>query len=382
MTERLYETDSYCASFDAQVLACMAEDGRYAVTLDRTAFFPEGGGQPGDVGTLGGARVLDTQLRGGDPVHLCDRPLSGAVHGELDFDRRFTLMQQHSGEHIFSGVVHSVCGWNNVGFHMGETAVTVDFDGRITPEELLRIEKLANEAIYRNLPIEILCPSPDEAERYSYRSKKEVEGQLRLTRIPGVDLCACCGTHVARTGEVGIIKVTDCMNYKGGVRVTLQIGRRALADYREKNAQTAAVSALLCAKPYEIAAAVEKLQEKNKALDFALGGVKRQLFAALCADAGGETACRFYPGGSAEDARQLADALAEHVTLAAAFAGADGDYKYALASRTADVRAVAKALNAACGGRGGGKPQLAQGAVTATKETITAFFADRKEETA
>ena len=381
MTERLYELDSYCAAFDAEVLACAEENGRFAVTLDRTAFFPEGGGQPGDTGLLGGARVLDTQLRGGDPVHLCDRPLSGAVHGELDFDRRFTLMQQHSGEHIFSGVVHSVCGWNNVGFHMGETAVTVDFDGRITPEELQRIETLANEAIYRNLPIEILCPSPAEAERYSYRSKKEVEGQLRLTRILGVDLCACCGTHVARTGEVGIIKVTDCMNYKGGVRVTLQIGRRALADYREKNAQTAAVSALLCAKPYEIAQAVEKLQEKNKALDFALGGVKRQLFAALCADASGAIACRFYAGGSADDARQLADALADHVTLAAAFAGADGDYKYALVSRTADVRAAARALNAACGGRGGGKPQLAQGAVTAAKETITAFFADWKEET-
>lgn len=380
MTERLYEKDSYCASFDAVVTACTEENGRYAVTLDRTAFFPEGGGQPGDTGRLGDAAVLDTQLRGGDPVHFCDRPLSGAVRGTLDFDRRFTLMQQHSGEHIFSGVVHSVCGWNNVGFHMGDVAVTVDFDGPITPAELERIETLANEAIYQNLPIETLCPSPEEAEQFSYRSKKEVEGQLRLTRIPGIDLCACCGTHVARTGEVGIIKVTDCMHYKGGERITLRIGRRALADYREKTEQAAAVSALLCAKTNELAQAVEKLQEKNKTLDYALGGVKRQLFAALCADASGAAACRFYEGGTADDARQLADVLADHAAFAAAFAGTENDYKYALASRTADVRAAAKALNAACSGRGGGKPQLAQGAVAATKAQILAFFDQWKEE--
>ena len=377
MTERLYYKDQYIKEFSAKVLSCTENKGRYEVILDKTAFFPEGGGQPGDRGFIGNAEVIDTVEKGEEVIHICLSPVAEGEEAEcrLDFETRFLNMQLHSGEHIFSGFVHSVCGFDNVGFHMGEHSVTVDFDGTVSAEELERIENLSNEAIYKNIPIEAIYPSDEELEKYSYRSKKEIKGQVRLTSIEGVDLCACCGTHVALTGEVGMIKATSIMNYKSGVRITLQIGRKALEDYREKNESVNKISALLKAKTEEVVSAVERVQAQLYDARFKYNALKKELFAAKAEGVSGEFCCMFDASGEAEDARVFCDLLADKVKIAAVFSGDDENgYKYAIGSRTEDVRAMGKELNSACSGRGGGKPDMVQGSVAATKEQIENFF--------
>ena len=377
MTERLYYKDQYIKEFTAKIISCTENKGKYEVILDKTAFFPEGGGQPGDTGVIGGAQVLDSQEKGEEVVHICASPVTEGEETEckLDFDKRFLNMQLHSGEHIFSGVVHSVCGFDNVGFHMGERSVTVDFDGVISAEELEKIEILSNEAVFANIPIEAIYPKDEELENYSYRSKKEIKGQVRLTKIGDVDLCACCGTHVAFSGEIGMIKATSVMNYKSGVRVTLQIGRRALDDYREKNSSVNKISALLKAKTEEVVDAVERVQAQLYDARLKYNMLKKELFAAKAQGVSGEFCCMFDPAGQADDARIFCDLLADKVKIAAVFSGDDENgYKYAIGSRTEDVRQIGKELNAACSGRGGGKPDMVQGSVEAKKAEIEAFF--------
>lgn len=377
MTERLYYKDQYLKEFTAKIVSCTENKGKYEVILDKTAFFPEGGGQPADTGFIGGAQVLDTQEKGEEVVHICASPVNEGEEAEckLDFEKRFLNMQLHSGEHIFSGVVHSECGFDNAGFHMGESSVTVDFDGVISAEELEKIEILSNEAVFANIPIEAIYPTDEELANYDYRSKKEIKGQVRLTKIGDVDLCACCGTHVAFTGEIGMIKATSMMNYKSGVRVTLQIGRRALDDYREKNASVNKISALLKAKTEEVAEAVERVQAQLYDARLKYNVLKKELFAAKAEGVSGEFCCMFDTAGQADDARIFCDLLADKVKIAAVFSGDDENgYKYAIGSRTEDVRAIGKELNAACSGRGGGKPDMVQGSVAAKKEEIEKFF--------
>lgn len=375
MTQKLYYENQYIKEFTAGVVSCTEGKRGFEVILDKTAFFPEGGGQPGDTGFIDSAEVIDTVERGDDVVHICTKAVSGEVECRLDFEKRFTNMQQHTGEHIFSGVLHSVCGYDNVGFHMGESCITVDFNGVVSADELGRIERLANEAVYKNIPVETICPSDGELEKYSYRSKKEISGQVRLTKIEGVDLCACCGTHVAFTGEVGIIKAVSMMNYKSGVRITLRIGRKALADYCEKNKNVLEISNLLKAKADEITPAVERVLAQLHEARYAYSTLKKELFALKANEACGEKYIAFDDAGSADDARVFADLLAERVGIAAVFSGNDeSGYKYAVVSRGQDVREIGKALNAACNGRGGGKPDMVQGSVAASKESIEEFW--------
>ncbi len=375
MTERLYYKDQYIKEFEAEVISCAEGKNGFEVVLDKSAFFPEGGGQPGDKGIIGGAKVLDTVERGGEVIHICDAPVSGSVKCALDFDLRFSNMQQHSGEHVFSGVLHSMCGFDNVGFHMGETCITVDFNGVVTAEQLAEIERLSNEAVYKNIPIESVYPADEELDCYDYRSKKEIKGQVRLTKIGDVDLCACCGTHVALTGEIGIIKVLSMMNYKSGVRISLQIGRKAFEDYCDKNRNVYAISNLLCAKTEEVADAVEKLQNRLKEADFRYNALKKELFAEKSKNVSGEKCCMFDDAASADDARVFADMLADRVGIAAVFSGNDEvGYKYAVVSRETDVRSIGKALNEALSGRGGGKPNMIQGSVVASRAEIEAFW--------
>ncbi len=376
MARKLYYENAYIKDFTATVISCTEGKRGFEVILDETAFFPEGGGQPGDTGFIGGAEVIDTVEKDGEIIHICKTAVeTGKTECSLDFEKRFTNMQQHTGEHIFSGIQHSVCGFDNVGFHMGEHSITVDFNGVVTAEELDRIERLSNEAVFRNIPVENLFPTDDELENYAYRSKKELEGQIRLTKIGDVDLCACCGTHVAYTGEVGIIKAVSMMNYKSGVRITLQIGRKALEDYKEKNRSVLEISNLLKAKTEEITEAVERTLEKLKDSAFAYSSLKKELFALKAKDAEGEKYLAFDEAGSADDARIFSDMLADKVGIAAVFSGDDGNgYKYAITTRNGDVREIGKALNSACSGRGGGKPDMVQGSVVATKEQIEEFW--------
>ena len=229
-TEKLYYADPYQTTFTARVLGCEAGKGGYLVTLDRTAFYPEGGGQPADHGTLGGAAVTDVHEKDGVITHTCDHPLTvgDTVEGAIDWDRRFDHMQQHSGEHILSGLICAAHHCDNVGFHLGADTVTIDFNAALTEKDVQELERAANRYIWQDHPIAISFPSPAELEALDYRSKKELTGQVRIVSFPGADCCACCGTHVASSGQVGLLKILSCQKFRQGVRLEILSGRRAL----------------------------------------------------------------------------------------------------------------------------------------------------------
>ena len=278
MTERIFYTDVCCHTFQATVLDCQPRKKKgYEVILDKTAFYPEGGGQPGDRGTLGGVHVTDTQERGEDILHLTDAPLEVGtqVTGTLDWNWRFSLMQNHSGEHIVSGILHRRTGANNVGFHMGNDAIIIDFDVELPPELLQEVEQEANEVVWKNLPVQVTYPTPEELETLDYRSKKALTGQVRIVTFPQTDTCACCGTHVVRTGEIGVIKILSVQKFKEGSRVEMLCGSRALTYLRDVFEQNHRISVALSAKPLKTADAVERLKADKEQTDYRLNGRNR-----------------------------------------------------------------------------------------------------------
>lgn len=380
MTEKLYYKDSHIRAFEAEVVTCSEAGGAWTVELDRTAFFPEGGGQPGDTGTIGGVRVLDTQEKDGRVLHTADGPLKEGtkVNCSLDWELRFRRMQHHTGEHIISGLVHSLYGFDNVGFHLGEEDVTMDFSGELTRGELDRIELLANEAVYKDIPIVTLFPSPASLPRLSYRSKLELTENVRLVRIPGYDLCACCAPHVKRTGEIGMIKLTDFMRHRGGVRVRLLAGRSAFEDCRIKYENVTAISAALSAPQNDTAAAVDRIKQEladSKQEIARLRGDLVALKAELLEETDGNI-CLFESGLDTRMMRDLCNAGTAVCTgMCAVFTGSDtGGYKYIIGSRTTDLRERAREINAALSGRGGGSPEMIQGSVTASRCEIEKYF--------
>lgn len=268
MTIRLYQQNVDQLDFSAVVVSCEKRDGGYAVVLDQTAFFPEGGGQGADHGTLDDVRVLDAHEKRGEVEHLTSAPLEVGreVHGHVDGVRRLDMMQQHSGEHMFSGLVHGIFGYDNVGFHIGTEAVTMDFNGPLTEEDVHRVELLANQAIWCDQPIEVFIPSREELANIEYRSKKEIDGDVRIVRIEGVDTCACCGTHVHRTGSVGQIKVIGVQKYKSGVRVSILCGRRALEEENAVQEQAKKAGNTLSVPISELSGAVERMLGERDSL--------------------------------------------------------------------------------------------------------------------
>ncbi|MFR1374064.1 MAG: DHHA1 domain-containing protein [Eisenbergiella massiliensis] len=312
-------------------------------------------------------------------LHICSQSLEpgSLVHGRIDWERRFLHMQQHSGEHIFSGIVHRLHGYDNIGFHMGKDFVTVDFSGLLTEEEIAEAERQANTVVLANERILAEYPCARELETLEYRSKKEIDGAVRIVTVPGADVCACCGTHVKRTGEIGPIKVTSSEHYKTGIRLTLEIGWRALEDYEEKHRNVKAISALLSVKPEETAAAVQKQQELMQELRLQNNGLKQRLFEMMVKEIpeGQEKTVIFEDGLNAVEIRKLADMLSERTGLAAVFSGSDGEgYKYVVCSRQKDAAALGKDLNRELNGRGGGKNPMIQGSVQAEKAEIREFF--------
>ena len=376
MTDKLYYESSHRKDFEAQVISCEPEGEGYKVVLDKTVFFPEGGGQYADTGILGGVHVLDAQEKDGIIYHYTDGALTPGeiVKGEIDWEKRFESMQQHSGEHIISGIVHGRFGYNNVGFHLGADYCTMDFDGPITKEQLKEIEEEANRIVYKNLNIEILYPTKEELKDLTYRSKIEIEGQVRIVNIPGVDICACCAPHVDRTGEIGNIKLVDMVSYKGGERITMLSGSRALADHQQKEESVKKISALLCAKDTEVAEAVEKLKEQLD-LKNQVSALKQKLLAyqAKEIDVTPELVKVFDSELSGNEPRELMNLLLERgAKICAIFAGNDEEgYRYVIGSHSEDVRVISKKLNEAFQGRGGGKPQMVQGSLKGTAKNIS-----------
>ena len=387
MTEKLYEQDAFLVKFEENVLSCVKSKKGFDVILDRTAFYPKGGGQPYDTGRLelpGGrdkVKVLEVHNREGEIVHTCNHPLEAgtAVTGVIDWDRRFDLMQQHSGEHIVSGLAHYLWGCENVGFHMGAEVITIDFDRPLTEEQFAQLERTANWHIWEiNLPVEITYPSSQELETIHYRSKKELTGQVRIVTFPGADCCACCGTHVRYPAQVGLVKLLTMQKLREGVRIELVCGGRAFRYLDRALGQNIQVSRLLSAKVFETGAAVERLLRENESLKSRLMALEESRFAALAEQyrQAGDVLL-FEDGLSPDGLRRLCGAVLHTCGgRCSCFSGDDSSgYKYAAGQLNGDLRGLVKELNQSLNGRGGGKPDFVQGGVQAKREEIEAFFA-------
>lgn len=377
-TIKLYYEDAFLRKFDATVLSCQQGKNGWTVVLDGTAFYPEGGGQPADHGILGGVNVLDVHEKDGVITHTCDGPLTvgQTVHGAIDWARRFDHMQQHSGEHIVSGMLCSTFHCDNVGFHLGADTVIIDYNADITWEDVLAIEDRANRYIWADHPLQITWPSAEELKELPYRSKKELSGDVRIVAFPEADMCACCGTHVQRSGQVGLVKFLSCQKFRGGVRLELVCGKRA-ADYLSACwEQSLHIGQALSVKPVAASAAVERLQKELNETRQRCAELEEESFRRIAEENRGKGDVLLVEGPMSSDAvRKLSDAVSAVCGgRCAVFSGEGTSYKYAIIHPGQDIRELVKSLNAALHGRGGGRCGFAQGSVQADEAAIRAFF--------
>ena len=378
-TEKLYYADPFLTDFTATVLDCQPGKNGYLVTLDRTAFYPEGGGQPADHGVLDRAAVTDVHEKNGVILHNVDRAveIGKTVTGAIDWERRFDHMQQHSGEHIVSGMLCSAFHCDNVGFHLGADTVTIDYNADISWEQVLDIERRANRYIWENHPIHIWYPSPEELAALPYRSKKALEGPVRLTEFPGADLCACCGTHVAASGQVGLVKFIGWQKFRDGVRLELLCGKRALEYLSKTWEQAKAIGQRLSVKPVDSEAAVERLEGELTSLKLRCTQLEESVFESIAKELAGKgDVMLFQPSMRPDSVRRLMDAVSKTCSgLAAVFSGEEGHYAYALGRADGqDISPLVKAMNTALHGRGGGRNGFAQGSVETERSAIESFF--------
>lgn len=377
----LFYRDEYAREFDAEVISCQKGKKGYEVVLSDTVFYPEGGGQPADRGTLGQVNVLDVKRRNGEILHITDAPLEPGmtVHGVLDWERRFDHMQQHSGEHILSGMVHAQFGYDNVGFHMNDEVVTVDFNGPITWEEAMELEDKVNAYIWTDAESRELYPSEKELKAMDYRSKIELKGKVRLVEYPGADLCACCGTHVAHTGEIGLMKILSVSRHKDGVRMEMLFGGRAMKDYDRKHLLNTEFSCRLSAKPYETGEALQRVLDEMNAMKFRMQAMNERYYAMRATSIPvGEPVIFFNePGMSMVEIRKFCDYLISTGKVKTAMIISPKDKEsvnYVMGSADLNMRDVGKLLNEELHGRGGGRPEMVQGSFQAEAEAVEQAF--------
>ena len=379
-TVRLYDQDAYATKFEAEVLACEEVEKKekkvYQVWLDQTLFFPEEGGQSPDMGTIDGIKVLDVQIKDEVITHTLAAPLAvgTTVKGVVDWKHRFYNMQQHSGEHIFSGIVHNRFGYDNVGFHLSDSIVTMDFNGVITAEDIEEIETEVNQAIIENIPVEVSYPTKEELKVLEYRSKIEIEGQVRIVTIPGYDVCACCAPHVRRTGEIGMLKVMNVQSYKGGVRISILCGFRALEAFRQKADIITELMAQFSTNQEALVENVTKLKNTNQTMKNQLASAKQELMeykvAAIPEDS--ENAILFESDLDTPVVRNVVNGLVEKFTgICAVFVGNDeSGYQFIIGSKNKDCRQIAAALREKLSARGGGSDKMIQGSIAAKQLQI------------
>lgn len=377
----LFYRDEYAREFDAEVISCQKGKKGYEVVLSDTAFYPEGGGQPADRGTLGQVNVLDVKRRNGEILHITDAPLEPGmtVHGVLDWERRFDHMQQHSGEHILSGLVHAQFGYDNVGFHMNDEVVTVDFNGPITWKEAMELEDKVNAYIWTDAESRELYPSEEELKAMDYRSKIELKGKVRLVEYPGADLCACCGTHVAHTGEIGLMKILSVSRHKDGVRMEMLFGGRAMKDYDRKHLLNTEFSCRLSAKPYETGEALQRVLDEMNAMKFRMQAMNERYYAMRATSIPvGEPVIFFNESGmSMVEIRKFCDYLISTGKVKTAMIISPKDKEsvnYVMGSADLNMRDVGKLLNEELHGRGGGRPEMVQGSFQAEAEAVEQAF--------
>lgn len=381
MTKKLYDEKPYESRFAAKVADIKKEKGKTYVALDQTLFFPEEGGQSPDTGILAGFPVEDVQIKDGIIWHTlpeeAELTVGQNVEGEMDFSHRYDLMQQHSGEHLFSGLVYRKFGYNNVGFHLTEEIMTVDYSGPLSEEQLLELEKEANEAIWKNLPIICEYPSKEVLEKTNYRCKKEIDGAIRLVTVTDVDICACCAPHVRSTGEIGMLALTGWENYKGGIRITLCCGKRALAVLQENRSVVKDSMKALSTKAEEVVDSIGRLKEEIGALKMEKGAALEEMIALKAAQIKASPVIVEFAEGYDQNAqRQYMNALSEKAEKLAAVLvkTEDNTYRYMMASTTLDVKALQGKLKEEFAAKGGGKPPMIQGTLTGAPEEIRTYL--------
>ena len=379
MTEKLYYIDAYVSEFEATVLGCTEENGCFSIRLDRTAFFPNEGGQDADTGTLDGIPVTNVIERDGEIFHIAEAPLpvGAVVRGKIDFPARYEKMKCHTAEHILCGIMHRLWGAENVGFHLTDEGVTFDVDVVLSREQLDLAEDMANEIIAKNVAISAYFPTSEELSSLDYRSKLELSENVRLVSIPDCDICACCAPHVSRSGEIGVIKMLDFFKHRGGTRIFMLAGKRALLDYRSRYAIARRISALTSTPQDSIAKAVEQMileneAEKNK--NIAL--LKR--IAGLEADKIGVTdgnAVYVFDGFGIDELREVANTSTSRVGgILVLLSGADGNYKYVISSSSVDLRRASRDINSALNGKGGGRREMILGSFYTSLDNIKKYF--------
>ena len=378
MTEKLYYKDAYIKEFYATVISVTAIDGGFDVVLDRTAFFPEEGGQSADGGFIGGASVSQVYERDGVVHHIIDKTVTvGEQLCKVDFGPRFEKMQCHSAEHILCGIIHRLYGFENVGFHLGEDEVTFDVDGVLDREQLDRVESLANQAVFSNIIVKTSFPTAEELGAIEYRSKLDITEGVRLVRIGDVDTCACCAPHVGFTGEIGIIKVLDFMKHRGGTRIWMVAGSRALKDYRKRYENIKRISAMLCTPQLETADTLESYiaDSEGAKQSLKLARVKIAELEAQRVERASGNAVFLLSDFTISELIAFSNIAKTRVGgITVALSGVEGDYKYVISSVTVDLRAMAKDINFALCGRGGGKYEMIQGSFSSSIEEIRKYF--------
>lgn len=383
MTEKIYYSDAYTKEFEATVLESYADGQRYVAILDRTAFFPEEGGQSADTGYIGDSRVTDVKENSGVIRHYTDTPLTiGEKYNcRIDFADRFEKMQCHTAEHIISGAIKRLYGLDNVGFHLGATEVTMDVNGYLTRAELEEIELIANRAVFDNVPVRTSFPSPDELAGMNYRSKLDLTENVRIVEVEGYDLCACCAPHVAYTGEIGLIKILDFEKHRGGIRINIAAGYRALRDYREKYRNVLKMSALFSEPQATVSTAAESFLSSYEELRAKLKatGLNNARLEARLLSATDTSAVCYLPEMNMDELREFVNSAKAKVGgILVALCGKDGDYKYVMTSECVDLGPIYKKINADLSGRGGGRDNMIQGSFATGLDTVTRYFKEEK----
>lgn len=382
MTEKLYDKNAYLFEFEANVISCSASGEKFEVILDCTAFFPQEGGQDCDTGVIDGAHVTYVSEKNGEIIHIADRAVCGKVLCRIDRSLRFDRMQQHTGEHIVCGIVHKKYGYENVGFHLGNQDVTFDFDGPLSPAQLDEIEALANRAVQANLPVRGYYPDAKELSKTEYRSKKEIDADVRIVEIENIDRCACCAPHVSRTGEVGLIKFTDSAAYKGGIRIHMSCGMRALNDYREKQKNLEEIAKALSCKTNNAADFFAKYADDTQLLKQKLSELKKELIALrteTVEKTDGNIILFENQTTKSTDSNALrltVNALeGKYGGVCAVFAGNDKDgYGFAAASDKINMNELAQKLRRELSARCGGNEKMIQGNIFSDKQSIERLF--------
>ena len=378
MTEKLYDKDSFLKEFTATVLECEQYHDNWSVLLDKTAFFPEAGGQKSDKGNLDNATVLDVQIADEKIYHItdCPLPVGETVTGVIDFNRRFDFMQQHSAEHIVSGIAHCLFGCENVGFHLSEDIVTLDFDKYLTEEQLEKIELSANERVFRNVAFNCYYPDSETLKNLNYRSKKEIEGAVRIVEIENTDMCACCAPHVKTAGQIGLIKLLATEKLRGGIRIELKAGNRALADYNEKYRNILQISSLLATSQSETAEAVKRLLNTLNEQKAELNFIKLEKLKSKAESFVPEKdiSLMFEDNLSVKDLQVLADALHKtHGGIRAVLSETENGFLFCICGDTA-LDEFFQEFKTSFNVKGGGRNGMVQGTVFASKNELEEYF--------